>query len=271
MTAQIISGARVAPRPADRRLAGLGALVRKDATEWVRGRRAWVIAIVTTAFMALTAANGWITNQIAANLPEGAAVPEVGSMAPLDNLFAAVGAQVWVLAAIFAVGSLIVAERQAGTLSWVASKPVSRSAIWISKWLSATGMLAVSAVVVPVAATVGAVAVLYGMPSPVTVAGLVVGMIAVVGFFVAVGLAAGTILPGQPGVIAAGFGVFGVVPILTAILPFDVTPLLPTSMLTWVPTLLAGEPVSIVTPVAYAVTTAAVVAFSLNRMARLEL
>ena len=33
-------------------------------------------------------------------------------------------------AAIFAVGSLVVAERQAGTLAWVASKPVSRSAAW---------------------------------------------------------------------------------------------------------------------------------------------
>ena len=99
--------------------------------------------------MVLTAANGWITNQIAANVPDGVEAPEVGSLVPLDNLFAAVGAQVWVLAAIFAVGSLIVAERQSGTLSWVASKPVSRSAIWISKWLSSTGMLAVSAVIVP--------------------------------------------------------------------------------------------------------------------------
>ena len=139
MTAQTITGAAVAPRSADRRLAGLGALLRKDVTEWVRGRRAWVIAIVTTLFMVLTAANGWITNQIAANVPDGVEAPEVGSLVPLDNLFAAVGAQVWVLAAIFAVGSLIVAERQSGTLSWVASKPVSRSAIWVSKWLSVDG------------------------------------------------------------------------------------------------------------------------------------
>ena len=33
MTAQITSGAVVAPRPADRHLAGFGALVRKDLTE----------------------------------------------------------------------------------------------------------------------------------------------------------------------------------------------------------------------------------------------
>ena len=46
---------------------------------------------------------------------------------------------------------------------------------------------------------------------------------------------------------------------LTALLPFDVSAFLPTSMLTWVPMLLAGEPVSFVTPVAFAVETAAVV------------
>ena len=167
--------------------------------------------------------------------------------------------------------SLLVAERESGTLSWVASKPVSRGAIWLSKWLTATGMLAVSAVVVPVVATVGVVVLLYGIPSPVAVVGLGVGMIAVVAFFAAVGLAAGTILPGQPAVIAAGFGAFAVVPMLTAVMPFDVSAFLPTSILTWVPMLLAGEPVSMATPVAYAVATAAVVGLGLNRMQRMEL
>jgi ABC-type transport system involved in multi-copper enzyme maturation permease subunit len=271
MTAQTITGAAVAPRSADGRLAGLGALLRKDVTEWIRGRRAWVIAIVTTAFMVLTAANGWITNQIAANVPDGVQAPEVGSLVPLDNLFAAVGAQVWVIAAIFAVGSLIAAERQSGTLSWVASKPVTRSAIWASKWLSSTGMLAASAVIVPMTATVALVVALYGVPSPAAVLGLAVGMIAVVAFFAAFGLAAATILPGQPAVIAAGFAAFAVVPMLTALLPFDVSPFLPTSILTWVPMLLTGEPVSVVTPVAWAVATAGIAGLALNRMAHMEL
>ena len=271
MTAQPITGAVAAPRSTDGRLAGFGALLRKDVTEWIRGRRAWVIAIITVLFMTITAANSWILARIAESTGDAAVAPEATSMVPLDNLLAAIGAQIWVMAAIFAVGSLIVAERQSGTLSWVASKPVSRAAIWVSKWGSATGMLAVSAAIVPVVATVALVTVLYGPPPPVAVAGLIVGMIAVIAFFAAVGLAAGTVLPGQPAVIAAGFGVFAVVPLVTALLPFDVTPLLPTSILTWVPMLLEGAPVSPVTPVAYAVATAAVAAFGLNRMARMEL
>jgi ABC-type transport system involved in multi-copper enzyme maturation permease subunit len=270
MTAQTITRAGSAQRSSDRRLAGLGALLRKDLTEWSRGRRAWVIAIVTTVFMTLTAANMWITTRIATALPEQPELPQ-GSFDPLDNLVAAVGAQVWVLAAIFAVGSLIVAERQAGTLSWVASKPVARGAIWVSKWVSASAMLALSAVVIPMAATAGLVWALYGVPSPAAVVGLAVGMAAVVAFFAAVGLTAGTLLPGQPAVIAAGFGVFAVIPMLAAILPFDVAPFLPTSMLQWVPMLLAGEAVPWVTPVAYAIATAAVAALGVNRLARMEL
>ena len=46
MTAQTIPRRRRGARPADRRLAGLGALLRKDATEWIRGRRAWVVFVV---------------------------------------------------------------------------------------------------------------------------------------------------------------------------------------------------------------------------------
>ncbi|HEX5827454.1 MAG TPA: hypothetical protein VFY23_08040, partial [Candidatus Limnocylindrales bacterium] len=78
MTAQTISRASVAPDSADRRLAGFAALFRKDLTEWLRGRRAWVIAIVTSVFMTLSAANFAITSRIAAALPDDPDLP-IGS------------------------------------------------------------------------------------------------------------------------------------------------------------------------------------------------
>ena len=117
-------------------LSGLGALLRKDTTEWLRGRRAWVLLVVTTLFMALSAANGWISAQIVGALGPGAEVGDF-TLKPDDNLLSAIGTQIFVLAAILAVVSLIVAERQSGTLAWTASKPVSRAAIWLSKWPSA--------------------------------------------------------------------------------------------------------------------------------------
>lgn len=271
MTAHIVSGAVAAPRPADRRFAGFGALVRKDLTEWTRGFRAWVVLAVTSAFMVLTAANGWITSRIIAALPEGAAAPAPASLVPMDNLLAAVGAQVFVLAAIFAVGSLIVSERQSGTLAWVASKPVSRSSIWLAKWASSSAMLALAGVVMPLVATVAVVTVLYGAPPVAAVAGFAAGMIALVVFFAAVGLAAGTIVPGQPAVIAVGFVVFALLPVLGGVLGDDVAALLPTSILAWFAGLATGMPVGWTTPVAFAVVTAAVAGLGLYRMNRMEL
>ena len=190
MTASVITE-RPAAAPVFGRFAGLRALVRKDATEWMRGRRAWIVFIIATLWTVLAAANAWIIMQARDLLPadvEPEALP--ASLAPMDNLLAGFGSQVFVLAAVFAVASLIVRERESGTLAWVASKPVSREAIWLSKWLSSSVMLAVAAVVAPLVLTVAAVVAMYGMPDPgaVTVIGL--GGIAAVVFYAALGLEA---------------------------------------------------------------------------------
>jgi ABC-type transport system involved in multi-copper enzyme maturation permease subunit len=270
MTAQTtLSGAVAAPVPADRRLAGLGALVRKDTTEWLRGRRAWVVLVVTTAWMTLTAANAWLVSTLAQIVPPSGEFQF--TMDPLDNLMAAVGSQVFVMAAILAVASLIVAERQAGTLAWVAATPVSRSAIWVSKWLTATALLVVTAVLVPLAAATGLVIVLYGMPDLAIVAGFVVGMAAVAAFFTAVGLAAATVLPSQVGVVAVGFGTFLVLSLVGGVLPPELGAMLPVAMLTWAAGLAAGMPAPVTTPVATVVIIAALAAFGAWRMRRLEL
>ena len=252
------------------RLIGLRALLRKDASEWLRGRRAWVVAGVVTAFMAITTANGWINATIAAQLPDGAEVGEF-SLAAADNLMLAVGAQVFVLAAILAVGSLIAGERQTGTLAWVASKPVSREAIWVSKWISSSLILGLTAAAIPMAVSAGLATALYGAPPVGLVLGLVAGMVAVVTLFAAVGLAAGTVMPGQAAITATGIGVLALVPLFASVLPFDVTPFLPTSMLTWFAGLASGMPVAWSTPVAWLAVTGALAAASMRRMSRMEL
>jgi ABC-2 type transport system permease protein len=182
-----------------------------------------------------------------------------------------VSGQVFVLATIFAVASLLVAERDSGTLAWVASKPVTRSSIWLSKWISASAILVVAAGLIPLALTVALVVVLYGVPPVGAVVGLAVGIAALVTFFAAVGLAAGTILPGQPAIAAAGFGVFALTPVLTTIVPFDVAPLLPTSILPWPAMALSGEAVPWITPVAWLAITTGLVLLALRRMARIQL
>ena len=270
MTAQTL--ARPVAARSFGRFAGLKPLVRKDLTEWLRGRRGVIVLAVTSLFMVLTAANAWITTQIANALPPDVDPPDLPtSLAPLDNLMLAIGSQIFVLAAIFAVASLIVRERESGTLAWVASKPVTRDAIWVSKWVSAGAMLALAAVLVPVAITTVAVVALYGVPDMLPVAIVAAGGVATVVFFATVGLAAGTVMPGQPAIAATGFIVFAVAPMVAGLIPLPIGPVLPTSILAWSVGVASGADVGWVTPVAWLLWTAGLGALAIARMRRLEL
>ena len=263
------SASVVGSRPAVFR--GLGTLVRKDVTEWRRGRRAWVVAIVVSVVMVLTAANSWISARIIERLPAGADGPDAPlSMAPLDNFLAAIAAQVFILAAIFAVASVLVRERETGTLAWVATKPVSRDAIVLSKWISSSAILAVVAVILPAVVTAAVVTVLYGPVDPVAVSALTIGALAVVAFFTAVGVAAATLVPGQVGVVAIGFAVFVLGPVVSG-LSEPLGAVVPTSILGWFAGLASGAPVGWITPVAWAIATGALVALGVRRLRGAEL
>jgi len=273
MTASIISDTGTMPVPAPfGRFAGLRPLLRKDATEWRRGPRAWVILIVTTAFMVLSAANQWITHTIAASLPPGSVAPDnLGSLAPADNLLTALSSQIFVIAAIFAAGAIIAREREAGTLAWVASKPVTRASIWSSKWITTTAAVSLLAGAVPLAITAIVVTILYGAAPIGLLIGAVIGIAAVVAFFAAVGLALGTFLPGQPAAIAAGFAVFVLLPVIAGVFPFPIADYLPTAMLAWPVAVLSGAAVSVATPIAWFIVTAGLAIAGIRRMGRIEL
>jgi ABC-2 type transport system permease protein len=271
MTASTISDGAI-PVESFSRFAGLGALVRKDAHEWLRGKRAWIVLAITATFMALTAANSWINAQIIKALPPGVEGPDVPlSLAPMDNLLTSISTQIFVLATILAVASLIVRERESGTLAWIASKPVSRSSIWLAKWLSSSAILSVVAVLAPLAITAITVALLYGMPAIAPLAIIAVGASAAVAFYAAIGLAAGTVMPGQPAIAATGFGVFALAPILAGLVPLPIEPFLPTSILGWSVGLASGADVGVATPIAWAIGTAVLVGLAMRRMNRIEL
>jgi hypothetical protein len=61
------------------------------------------------------------------------------------------------------------------------------------------------------------------------------------------------------------------VPIVASLIPFPVGPYLPTSILEWSLATAGGVDAGWVTPVAWAVGTAALVGFALRRMGRMEL
>jgi len=274
MTASTVLAPRAhVGRATSRVLPGLRALVRKDIGEWTHGTRAVTVLVIVALFMTLAAANGFINAWVIANVPEAA---EAGagkaiSLAPLDNLFAGVGSQIFIFAAIFAAMSLLVRERDTGTLAWVASKPVSRTSIWISKWISASVVLWIVAGLIPLALSVAVVIVLYGLPSLAAVAVIAVGIGAAVALFVAVALAASTLVASQPAVAGISFGVFLLPTILTAIIPIDIAPFLPTSILNWTMGLAAGANVGFVTPIAWLIGMVGLGVYSARQMGRLEL
>ncbi|MFL5680205.1 MAG: ABC transporter permease subunit [Chloroflexota bacterium] len=263
------SGARFAGSSGP--LSGFGPLFRKDVAEWMSGKRAWVIAIVSSLLFVLTAANSYINSLVIAAFPdEAAGATKAISLSPTDNILTAVGTQIFVIVAIFAAMSLLVTERERGTLAWVASKPVSRMGIWTAKWASATAMLWIVGAVIPMVVTFVTVVVLYGAPPIMGVVLLTLGMGAAIALYVAVTLTASTFVASQPAVAAVAFAVFIAPTIILAILP-GLEPYLPTSIETWFAGLGFGEAVGFITPIIWLVGLAALAFISSRRIAQLEL
>jgi len=67
------------------------------------------------------------------------------------------------------------------------------------------------------------------------------------------------------------FGAFFLPTILAAIVPFQIAPFLPTSILSWTMGLSAGADVGIVTPIAWLIGIVALGVFSARQMGKLEL
>ena len=87
---------------------------------------------------------------------------------------------------------------------------------------------------------------------------------------VAVVLAASTVISNQAAVAAIGFAVFFLPQILVSLLPVDISPFLPTSIMAWAIGLVVGADVGFVTPIAWAVSVVALAGFASWRMERME-
>ncbi len=254
------------------RLLGLSNLVRKDFSEWLHGKRPWLVLGVTSTVFALAAANARITEWAVRSFPadpsDGPA--KVMSVQPIDNILLAISTQFIVLAAIFATMSLLLAERDSGTLAWTISKPVSRTSVLVSKWLTSTLILWVAAVVIPLALTTVLVTVLYGLPDLTAVIALGASLITVPALFVGIALAAATIVPSQAAVAAIGLTLLAAPPIVGGILP-SLTPFFPTSILDWSVQASTGGPASLVTPVAWLVGLAVLFVLARRRLNSMDL
>ncbi len=273
MNAVTVDPSAVGQAELDRpRLLGLRNVIRKDLSEWLHARRPWIVLGVTTFVFALAAANARITEWAARSFPADPAdgPAKVLSVQPLDNVLFALGTQFIALAVIFATMSLLLAERDSGTLAWTISKPVSRTSVLASKWLTATLVLWVVAVIIPLTVTTALVTVLYGLPDLATVIALGLTLVTVPAFFVAVALAAATVVPSQAAVGAIGIAVLAAPLIVGGVVPV-LAPFFPGSIFDWSVAISTGGPASLVTPVAWLVGLVVLLVLARWRMNAMDL
>ncbi len=132
-----VAGRQLAIHP-QRTLLGLRNLLRKDAIDWLLSKRPWIVIVVSLFIFIPAAANSRINEWIIRSFPTAETSSKVVSLQPMDNLMQAIGTQFIVIAVIFATMSLLLAERDGGTLAWTISKPVSRTSVLVSKWITST-------------------------------------------------------------------------------------------------------------------------------------
>ena len=274
MTAIAIADAkRAASPPPSGRFLGLRPLLRKDRTEWMRGRGAWIVAVADDPV------HGPDRGQRRRSPPTSAPTsrspagrhPDAVAGSRHEPAGARSRSQIFVVAAVFAVASLIVHERETGTLAWVASKPVSRGSIWLSKWISSTAILAVAAALVPLVVTTGVVVALYGSvplrSSPLVARRDDRGHRVLRG-----DRPGGRVGPaGSPRSWRSGWASCSWSRSSPDSCRSTSAPYLPTSILDWTVGLAAGQDVGVITPIAWAIGTVAIIAFAIRRMERIEL
>ena len=166
--------------------------------------------------------------------------------------------------------SLLIVERENGTLAWTISKPVSRTSVLVSKWLTAALVLWVAAFVIPIALTAGLVTLLYGAPDLPVVIALSLAVVTVPAMFVGITLVASTFVSNQAAVGAIGLVFFILPSIVGGIVP-AATPFFPTSIFGWVVEVSTGGPISLITPVAWVIGMAVLFVLGRRRLAAMDL
>jgi ABC-2 type transport system permease protein len=208
---------------------GFGTVLRKELTEWKRGRAALIIgglsiasAIFTTVIPFVVKASG-----------EAAQGPPL-SMDPTANvLLGWRGGQVVAVIAVLATMALVSSERDRGTLAWNLSNPVSPTSIIASKFIAAMLVIGVAAVLVPLAVSVAVATIAYGaVPDLATVGLFGLLFLTLPLFYVALTIAIGTFVKSTAGVAGLAFAVMFVPPLFGGLVPI-VNEVAPTSIGTW--------------------------------------
>ena len=224
-----------------------------------------MLFVVTTLMMVLSTLSARIATMSvpAAQLPPGL------SLDPTTNVLVKWDQWVFFFSIIFST-SLLIVERDRGTLAWSLSKPLSRRALLTGKWVGAMTVYVPFGIVLPMAVVTAIATVAYGTPD---VARIALGAILLAGvpaFFIALTLSLATVLPSQSAVGGAAVLVAIVPGIVGAIAP-DIAVALPPSIGSWATMVALGGPAPVTTVVGWAIGFAVVAAAGLVAIGRRDL
>jgi ABC-type transport system involved in multi-copper enzyme maturation permease subunit len=226
---------------------GLGTVIRKEFTEWVRGPKALIIlgvSVLGAIFMTMI--------PFIAEATKEAESAGLLSHDPTANVLLGWTGQTVALIAILATMALLSTERDRGTLGWTLTNPVSPTSVISAKFVVAFVVFMATAVLLPMLVSVGVATVLYGLPDLRVVGTFFVLFMALPAFYIALTVALGTGIKSTVGVAGVAFAVLFLPQVIGGLLPI-VNELSPTSIGSWAMQVARGQPASLLTPIGWAI------------------
>jgi ABC-type transport system involved in multi-copper enzyme maturation permease subunit len=255
MTAQSVAiGPTAARRTRGGMFLGFGTVFRKEVTEWFRGPKALIVAgvsVVGAVFMTLI--------PFIAKASKEAEDAGLFSMDPTANVLLGWTGQTVVLIAVVATMALLSSERDRGTLAWSLTNPVSPTSIIAAKFLASMLVFTLTAVILPMAVSIGLATVVYGgLPDLQVVGTFTLLFLTLPAFYIALTVGLGTAIKSTAGVAGVAFGVMFIPQILGGLLPI-INDISPTSIGTWAMAVAKGGPASPLTLIGWVVSMVVIV------------
>jgi ABC-2 type transport system permease protein len=226
--------ARVGPAG---RAAGLRPLLAREVGSWWRTRMWWVQALIWVGLL-----NG-VTTVVMVSEPTMSGDALLRDVA---STFPQVGATAIPIGVVVVVQGAIVGEKELGTAAWIMSKPASRGAFVLAKFLAHTAGFLATAVAIPAAVfMVEAAVMLSVVPSPGRVIGGLGVVSLVVVFYVALTLALDAVFPRRGPVAGIGVGVVPAGVFLSGLVPEPVILITPWPLGDVAATVAVGAPVDV--------------------------
>jgi ABC-type transport system involved in multi-copper enzyme maturation permease subunit len=228
---------------------GFGTVFRKEIAEWLRGRRALVVGLVSVAVALLTTAISGLVGEAPAGTPP---LPTD----PTTNVLLGWVGLTFQIFALLATIALLTGERDRGTLAWNLSNPVSPTSVIAAKWTSALLVYAVVGVVIPLALSSALATIVYGSVPELATIGSFAGLyLTVPAFYIGLTVFLGTFVKSTAGIAGIGFAVMFLPSVIGSLLPI-VKQVSPTEIGTWAMAVATGEGASALTLAGWAVSMA---------------